>query len=83
MSKTLLDEINRQWTQQRAALDRLNRRVDKLAVRERAEVAGGVPIYATAGALPSAGQLGRLAAVAADNSLRFDNGTAWVTVAVS
>jgi len=79
-SQALLDEVNRQWRAVRRETEQLRRRVGRVEVRERAEVAAGVPVYATVGDLPPAGQLGRLAAVAADGSLRFDNGTSWVRV---
>ena len=82
-NRALVEEVGRQWQTLRAETEQLRRRLGKVEVRERAEVAGSVPIYATTGDLPTAGQLGRLAAISADGSLRFDNGSSWVTVTVS
>ena len=55
--------------------------VRMVARQERAEVAASVPVYATTGDLPVAGQCGRLAAVNLDNKLYFDDGYDWQEVA--
>jgi len=80
MSKSLLEVFDYQWRELRTAVADLRNDVDRYARRERAEVAASVPVYATTGDLPAAGQLGRLAAVQADSRLYFDNGTSWVVV---
>lgn len=69
-----------QWRTIKRQLDDIERRLAKTSIQPRAEVAGAVPVYATISDLPSAGVLGRVAAVSADNKLYFDNGTTWKEV---
>jgi len=62
----LLEAMNTQWRKLQSELDVLQARVEQISTRDRAEVAHSVPVYATTGDLPTAGQLGRLAAVNAE-----------------
>lgn len=82
MSDGLVVVFNEQWRDLRERIVALQADVARNARQERAEVAASVPVFATTGDLPSAGQLGRLAAVSADHKLYFDNGTTWKEVSL-
>lgn len=77
MNDFVMQVEREQWKRLQLRLRDMQQAIGKASRQERAEVAGSVPVYATTGDLPTAGQLGRLAAVQADSGLYFDNGTMW------
>ena len=83
MTDRVLTISDEEWRKLKRDLSELKTQVRLAARQERAEVAGSVPIVATGGDLPSAGQLGRLAAVTADSSLYFDDGSSWKQVTLT
>ena len=78
----LIAVMAEQWAALEARLSDLNARLGAAEIQERAEVAGSVPVYATTGDLPTAGHLGRMAAVTATSKLYFDDGTSWREVSL-
>jgi len=78
----LLRHFNQLWGELKRDLEALKHDVSRIARQERAEVAASVPVYASLGDLPPAGQLGRLCAVTATGKLYFDSGTTWKEVSL-
>ena len=74
-SNVLLQAFDEQWKAIRRQLAEMEAEIQRIARQERAEVAASVPVYANLGALPTAGQQGRLAA--AGGKLYFDTGAVW------
>jgi len=77
MSSEVLAAFDAQWKSVKDALRDMKEEMGRAARQERAEVAGSVPVYATSGDFPTAGQLGRLAAAADTGKLYFDDGSSW------
>ena len=75
VSTELLKMFDARWREVQEALRRLQDEAGRTARRERAEVAGSVPVYPSAADLPTAGVEGRLAS--AGGKLYFDDGAAW------
>ena len=78
----LVKVLAEQWAALQNQLANMAASAKVTELRERAEVAGSVPVYATTGDLPTAGQLGRMAAVTATSKLYFDDGTSWREVSL-
>ncbi len=73
----LVSMFDAQWKSVKDALRTMKEDMSRAARQERAEVAGSVPVYATTGDFPTAGQVGRLAAAADTGKLYFDDGSSW------
>ena len=72
---SLIDLFDARWKEMQRELSSLKTDMQRTGRQERAEVAASVPVYPTPAALPTPGQMGRLAVVS--GTLYVDTGSTW------